>query len=436
MPQGTSVPASELHVFLGSEPIGRLDPQPRRSREHVRFRWSTDASRLQVRISESFAMTTMRAPDSQTVSRFLGGYLPEGNQRKAMAAVRGIDDRDLFGFLEAFGGSIAGALSFHTSDAPPPKKADYIPLTPAALRKSLKQSVEMHDQAVRDDSRSMLPGFQPKLLVAKLDSGDRRWLSPVGRSHSTHILKPQLRSAPTRIYDEHYGHQLATRLGLSTFKTAIHSSAQTAYLAIERYDRQVDNGTVTCVHQEDAAQALSLDWTSDSFKFQDRDNPGSSRYASARRVGELAGTLTDPDAPKVWVRQFVFRILIGDNDGHAKNTGILHHPGSDTIADLYDAIPNMFQPGRIDWSMAYAVNSNFDHRRVTLDDIVAEVTSWRLMSESRAEALVSECMREFSEALDLQRVPAGASPSVGDALKYYVTRLQGGHRIGAFAGDS
>lgn len=384
-------------------------------------------------MSESFAMTTLRPPDSQTISRFLGGYLPEGNQRQAMASVRGIDERDLFGFLDAYGGSIAGALSFHSSDAPPPKRSDYVPLSAAALRKALKQAVEKHDQAVRDDSRSMLPGFQPKLLVAKLDQNDNQWLSPVGRSHSTHILKPQVRTQPSRIYDEYYSHQLATRLGLTTFHAEIRSAAQTAYLAIERYDRQIKNGRVVSVHQEDTAQALSLNWTSDSYKFQNQHDLLSPRYANARRVGELAGTLADPDSVNVWIRQFVFRILIGDNDGHAKNTGILHHPNSDTIADLYDAVPNLFQPGRIDWSMAYAVNNNFDHRRVTLEDILAEIMNWRVMSESKAEQVVIEFMRQFADALQVQPVPKHASDGVGGALKYYVTQLQEGHQIGAFA---
>lgn len=62
----------------------------------------------------------------------------------------------------------------------------------------------LHDLGARDDSRSMLPGFQPKFLAAR--SGDR-WFAPHGAAHSTHILKPQLRSRKSSIYDEFYSYR-------------------------------------------------------------------------------------------------------------------------------------------------------------------------------------------------------------------------------------
>lgn len=57
----------------------------------------------------------------------------------------------------------------------------------------------------------MLPGFQPKLLLARFDS-------------------------------------------------ELISIGQTAFLAIERFDRVVDGTGVSLIHQEDAAQALGLGW--------------------------------------------------------------------------------------------------------------------------------------------------------------------------------
>ena len=75
--------------------------------------------------------------------------------------------------------------------------------------------------------------------------------------------------------------------------TAQSSSAHGArqYLVIERYDRVVRGETVTLVHQEDAAQALGLDWVDDHAKFQNPEAPRDSRRPSAYRIAELLGSL-------------------------------------------------------------------------------------------------------------------------------------------------
>ena len=57
------------------------------------------------------------------------------------------------------------------------------------------------------------------------------------------------------------------------------------------YDRAIDGETVTLIHQEDAAQALGLDWVDDHAKFQDPDAPRDSHRPSAYRIAELLGSL-------------------------------------------------------------------------------------------------------------------------------------------------
>lgn len=58
-------------------------------------------------------------------------------------------------------------------------------------------------------------------------------------------------------------------MGLSRFSSELITIGHTTFLAIERFDRQVDGATVTLVHQEDATQALGLDWQDADVKFQD-----------------------------------------------------------------------------------------------------------------------------------------------------------------------
>lgn len=109
-----------------------------------------------------------------------------------------------------------------------------------------------------DSGRSMLPGFQPKVLLARF--GDH-WAYPENRAHSTHILKPPPPHRPATIFDEYYSHELSRHMGLTSFQSELVTYNQVTFLAIERYDRIVEGETVRPIHQEDAAQALGLDWT-------------------------------------------------------------------------------------------------------------------------------------------------------------------------------
>lgn len=146
---------------------------------------------------------------------------------------------------------------------------------------------------------------------------DRR---PAGRAHSTHILKPKLEGRPDGLAREHYGHALAAELGLAHYRTELVGSGARQYLVIERYDRAVDGETVTLIHQEDAAQALGLDWVDDHAKFQDPQAPPDSRRPSAYRIAEFLGSLQGEGRPVAdFLRRLTFMVLLGDDDAHAKN---------------------------------------------------------------------------------------------------------------------
>jgi serine/threonine-protein kinase HipA len=414
--------AEELMVALGARPIGVVTPV-KNNRQAVDLRWAEDADTGDVRLTESFAAIPGIAPDRARVSRFLGGYLPEGNQRTAMATQRDIAADDLFGFLREYGGSLAGALRFHEDTA----AASYQRMTPTMLRRAFDEATDRHNLGAREDSRSMIPGFQPKILVAKL--GDGHWYQPHGSAHSTHILKPARENATPRLHDEFYGHELARAVGLASFHSEILKSAGIPYLAIERYDRRLNADTVEVIHQEDSAQAMGLDWTSDDAKFQDPRRPRDRRRASAYAITEVLAAL-DGDPVGTWLRQLAFRVLIGDNDGHAKNVSILHQENDDRVADLYDAVPNLFQEGRVNWDMALAFDGVFDHRSLTRGHLLREAESWGVARASRLEAALDDVFDRFDAALDSVPFPHAGSPAVPETLRWNLNRLRSGREIG------
>jgi len=414
-----------LELFLHDRFVGTVEPD---RRNKTRVTLDVDETyREEVLLSESFATLSGRRPPVEAVSNFLGGYVPEGNHREAMATKRHVDKDDLFALLREFGGSIAGAVTLRRPDEAKAYRPVYEPLTDRALSTRLTQALDDNDQAIADDSRSTLPGYQPKVLVARFDG---EWVYPHGRAHSTHILKPQVPARPHRIFEEHYSHLLTQRIGLSSYASELRVAERTTYLAIERFDRKVINKKVHLHHQEDLAQALSLDWRDTDVKFQEPDWPSDSKRASILRVAEALGSIPGGDAAvEQWLRKLTFHGAIGNNDAHAKNVALMHHSSGTELAQVYDASPNLFQAGRVQWNLALAVNGIFDHRRLSVESILAEAQSWGVIAATRASALVSDTLEALNKAIEEVTPPKEVSEGMIKHLRWNVRRLLAGQEI-------
>ncbi|MCU1509503.1 MAG: type toxin-antitoxin system HipA family toxin [Glaciihabitans sp.] len=414
-----------LDLYLHDRQIGTVRRD--RAKHRVVIEWDSAYGGNAPTLTESFGVIPGRAPDVELASNFLGGYAPEGNQRTALAARRGIDPDDLYGILNEFGGSIAGAVTLRDPDEPKNYHPDYDELAERTVATRLQQAIDEHDLGSRDDSRSMLPGFQPKLLVARFDDA---WLEPHGRAHSTHILKPQLQSRPEAIFNEFYSHELARHAGLSQFQSAMHTAGTMNYLAIERFDRQVVRGNVVLHHQEDLAQALGLDWRDGDAKFQDHRLPSRKGRPSARLIGELLGSIPGGGrAAEEWLRQIVYHVAIGNNDAHAKNVALLHLATGTQLTEIYDAVPNLFQEGRIDWNLALSVGGNFDHRRISAEALIDEALSWGVLPRQLVPNIIEETLAAVESAVRAIAPPSLASKGMPERIKWNVSRLLSGAEI-------
>jgi len=415
-----------LDLYLHDRRIGAVRNNPR-AKHRVTIEWDPGYHGDAPTLTESFGVIPGRAPDTELASNFLGGYTPEGNQRTVLAAKRGIDTEDLYGILREFGGSIAGAVTLRDPDEAVDYHPDYDELAERTVASRLQQAIDEHDLGARDDSRSMLPGFQPKLLVARFDDS---WLEPHGRAHSTHILKPQLQSRPETIFNEFYSHELARHAGLARFQSAMRTAGTMNYLAIERFDREVINGQVVLHHQEDLAQALGLDWRDGNAKFQDHRQPSRKGRPSARLIGELLGSIPGGGrAAEDWLRQLVYHVAIGNNDAHAKNVALLHLATGTQLTEIYDAVPNLFQDGRIDWNLALAVGGKFDHRRISAETLIEEALSWGVLPRQRVPTIVEETLACIELAVRAINPPSLASVGMPERIEWNVTRLRSGVEI-------
>ncbi|KRO39831.1 MAG: hypothetical protein ABR66_02700 [Microbacteriaceae bacterium BACL25 MAG-120322-bin65] len=415
-----------LELYLHDRRIGAVR-RDARAKHRVAIEWEAEYQGDAPILTESFGVIPGRAPDTELASNFLGGYTPEGNQRTALAAKRGIQPDDLYGILSEFGGSIAGAVTLRHPDEEANYSPDYDELSERTLASRLQQAIDEHDLGGRDDSRSMLPGFQPKLLVARFVDA---WLEPHGRAHSTHILKPQLQSRPESIFNEFYSHELARHAGLSQFQSAMRTAGTIHYLEIERFDRRVVDDHVVLHHQEDLAQALGLDWRDGDAKFQDHRQPSRKGRPSVRLIGELLGSIPGGGrAAEDWLRQLVYHVAIGNNDAHAKNVALLHLAQGTQLTEIYDAVPNLFQDGRIDWNLALSVGGIFDHRRISVRALTDEALSWGVLSRQRIPVVLDETLGAIDAAVGAISPPKLASKGMPERIEWNVRRLRSGAEI-------
>jgi serine/threonine-protein kinase HipA len=423
--------ANRLEVRLHGEPVGWIARGSRR--ERVEFEWTDGYTPGPVTLTESFGAVRSKAPTA-SASSFFGGYALEGRQRERLTQRRGIrDPTDLYAMLREFGSSIAGAVTIADPGAASRTNPHYKPISEQEIIQRLRRAASDGDLGSDDQSRSMLAGYQPKLLLARF--GDQ-WYVPHGRAHSTHILKPRLPGRPDGLVREYYGHALATELGLAHYRTELVGSGARQYLVIERYDRLVRGETVTLIHQEDAAQALGLDWVDEHTKFQNPNAPRDAHRPSAYRIAELLGSLQGEGRSTAdFLRSLTFTVLLGDNDAHAKNVGILHLPRRSVLADVYDAVPNLFQQDRINYDLALGVDGSFDHRRISAAHLIREAERWNVFGAGEAERIVTATLAHFATALDHVPAPRGVPAAAAAQLAWNVERLQSGGEIGERPGS-
>lgn len=120
-------------------------------------------------------------------------------------------------------------------------------------------------------------------------------------------------------------------MGLPVPHVEIKKIKDITFLLIERYDRRVNNGQVSRIHQEDFCQALGV--------------LSSKKYQSEGGLGfeECFALLNKTSHPAIYrqtlVTGLIFNYLIGNMDAHAKNFSLLHQSGANIkLAPFYDLL--------------------------------------------------------------------------------------------------
>jgi serine/threonine-protein kinase HipA len=102
------------------------------------------------------------------------------------------------------------------------------------------------------------------------------------------------------------------------------------YYCVTRFDRQITDGEVSRLHQEDFCQLFSVD---PEKKYENEGGPTIPQCFQLIKKMRL-GTTEQVD----FLRRIIFNVFIGNGDAHAKNFSVLYRGKNIQLAPVYDLL--------------------------------------------------------------------------------------------------
>lgn len=353
----------------------------------------------------SFALAVeLPLREGEVITSYFANLLPEARARARICRMAGLSIDNDFGFLRAFGADCAGSLSITDPEAEPmhEREGDLLPLhdddgvhlaTSGGFANFFRPGGRV---------RLSLAGAQNKLAVVETDTG---LAVPLEGRPSTHILKLPSFEFKGLVENEAAVLSTASALGLPVVEHRVVRLGDVPMLLVRRYDRQLRQGRVRRLHQQDLCQASGLP---PDLKYESEGG------LSLRRVFEIVRVEVDEplEAASALVRWVLFNVLVHNADAHAKNVSLLRaEGGGQALAPFYDLVCTGAYD--LDHRLAMSVGGVFDPgaitrarwKRFAVDVDVGASLILRLLREM-AERLPDVASDVLSQLVDeLGRVP-------------------------------
>jgi serine/threonine-protein kinase HipA len=414
-----------LDVYLGGVLCGVVEQT---NSGNLSFRYDDDyrTTRGATPLSLSMPVAARHHP-KRSVLPFLEGLLSDSSVAlSAIATTFGVSPKNPFALLSNIGRDVAGALVFvPPGDDPPspaPPMARYRPVDDNEVGRMLRASITRYELGVDaqgSPGQFSLAGVQPKIVLYRDKDG---WAVPESDTPTTHILKPVAGTMSRIDVVEHLTMSAARRLGHIVAQSSLASIDGVDVFVSERYDRVVQGGVVTRVHQEDLCQALAV---SPAKKYQRQDGgPG------VRDIARLLGSLPlEGDRVRVaraFYQALVFNVVAGCTDAHAKNYSLLLAGNSVTLAPLYDLVSYAaYWDGESPIYSSMSIEDEYSLGKISPSKLIAAGRFFGLADE--AEQIVRETMTgmvgAFTDSRDELLNSYPEARSIADTLVRNVEKL-------------
>jgi len=269
------------------------------------------------------------------IEPFLSNLLPDDIIRTRLAAILQIPRENTFALLRAIGGDCAGAVSFLSEGQSPDAGGceEYRELSDEEAGRILgnlqKRPLDVGEEGFRISGA----GAQDK-LIACIKEG--RVLLPLNGTPSTHIIKPAMAEYPNSVENEWFSMRLAAACGLDAAECDIATIGGRRCYVCTRYDREIVEGKVRRLHQEDFCQMLKVD---PKRKYESIGGPGFAESFSLLRALQLPAS----DTLEFFDRA-IFNFLVGNGDAHAKNFSVVYRNGVPRLSPAYDIMSTTVYP--------------------------------------------------------------------------------------------
>lgn len=425
----------ELIVLLDGHVVGTVHDLPR---TRYRFVYTEEWRRADESYPLSLSMPLTAAEHGhKEVEAFLWGLLPDNDRTlDRYAKMFGVKSRNPLAILAHIGADCAGAVQLIEPDRVQSVEgrqsfADVEWIDEAEIAREL-QSVSatgLPGLTRQAAGRFSLAGAQPKTALYQQNG---RWGKPLGRTPTTHILKPPSADFPGFAENEHLCLALASELGLGAATSRVESFAGEVAIVVERFDRLPSGAGYRRIHQEDLCQAMSvLPWN----KYENEGGPG---------IAEIVPLIQESSLePQVDVARFIDIValnwVLAGTDAHAKNYAILHAAGGAVrLAPFYDVASYLpYADSRLfDVKLAMRIGKEYHARKVTRSDWTELARASRLQESFVLERLGALLPRipGAVEAVAARAVTEGLSGDVVETLRARIaersreciSRLRGG----------
>jgi serine/threonine-protein kinase HipA len=275
---------------------------------------------------------------NRVVLPFLQGLLPDNAQAlAAIASTYSVSAASPFAMLEHVGRDVAGALQFMPKGASSPDAVGtrnrVAELSDQQVEEKLNETISEYRDGKpikHADGRFSLAGAQPKIALHELAPG--RWGLPDDATPTTHILKPNAGDMKDIDVIEQLTMTAARTLGLNVSESYVRNFGNVSTFVSKRYDRAISGGRWRRLHQEDLCQALGV---TPAKKYQRTEGgPGVGDFASLTELFPIASDRHE--ASVEFFKAFVFNVVVGGTDAHAKNYSLLLENETVALAPLYD----------------------------------------------------------------------------------------------------
>ena len=387
-----------LHVIYQNYVVGELILHSGGELE-IRF---DDAYRADVGAVPLSTKMPLESPSHKGIAleNWLWGLLPDDqNVLEKWRVDFGVRERNPFGLLGSpVGEDCPGAFSFVRPERidefmKRPNRTDW--MTDAEMATLIRNlRADATDWLGTDPpGRFSLAGAQSKTALLW---GGNKWGRPLGKTATTHIVKPAIKGLDSHDLNEHLCLSAARNAGINAVETEIHSFEDQTALFVKRYDRAEIEHQQIRLHQEDVCQALGFHPTK---KYQETGGPSPKDIANLLRI--VIPTTKSAEAVQRFLDALIWNWLLCATDAHGKNYSLLIGSNDVELAPLYDissTLPYDYKKREIKLAMKFGSGYTVDIRPSVWKTLAADLSISEDLVRIRAREIVEKAADAFSMA--------------------------------------